>query len=226
MRWILSMLWMTLTCGAARAEPVEAAPDIVAVLHRSHQARLDAMPQAEADGVAARRIRASFDTLRSRIEAWPAVELRIVRGAVLAETLQGRIVVVDESLADLPESTRLFILAHELGHVALRHWPQVGRLYKSWVPGAVTRQHTDAVAQALGRDASGLSHRHELEADAFAVQALRAVGGSALDAMAAITHQGLHRETATHPSTRRRIAALRELAPEPVPNDSPVASAH
>lgn len=227
MRWILSML-MALLCGAARGDPTDGAPDIRAVLHRSHQWRLDAMRPADADGAAARRIRASFEALTSRLDALPAVELRIVRGAALAETFHGRTIVADESLADLPEPTRLFILAHELGHVALRHWPQMGRLYRSWIPGPVTQQHTDAIAGALGRDASGLSHRHEFEADDFAVQALQAVGGSRRDAMAALVHQGLHRETATHPATRRRIAALREATPEPAPApvDGALASAH
>jgi Zn-dependent protease with chaperone function len=165
MRWFqLTLLGLALA-GPARGE------DIVDVLRRSQQTRLDATP--------------------------------------LAETLHGRIVVANESLADLPEGARLFVLAHELGHVASDHWQQMGAVYRHWVPGEVTPQTTDPVANALGREASMTSHRQEFEADAYALRVLRRLGRPPQDAFAAFMSTTLQPDTATHPGTRKRIASLR-----------------
>jgi hypothetical protein len=137
------------------------------------------------------------------------VELRVVTGSTVAETLDGRVIVANETLADLPEGVRLFVLAHELGHVQQGHWRQVGDLYKRFVPGEVVPQTTEPVAGPLGRAASAQAHRHEFEADAFALQALRALGRPTDDAFAALRHQGVQHDSATHPATRKRLASLR-----------------
>jgi Zn-dependent protease with chaperone function len=139
------------------------------------------------------------------------VELRVVSGSTVAETLDGRVIVANEALADAPEGVRLFVLAHELGHVQQGHWRQVGDLYKRFVPGEVVQQATDGVAGPLGRAASAQAHRHEFEADAFALRALRALGRTSDDAYAALRHQGLQQDTATHPGTRKRLASLRAV---------------
>jgi len=140
------------------------------------------------------------------------VDFYVIRGEVIAETLHGHVVVANESLADLPEGTRLFVLAHELGHVAGSHWLQMGQLYRRWVPGEVTPQQTGPVAALLGRDASGLAHRQEFEADAFALAALRALGHPPREALSAFMHMGVQHDTATHPGTRKRVASLRAAA--------------
>jgi hypothetical protein len=202
MRWFqLTLLGLALA-GPARGE------DIVDVLRRSQQMRLDAMEPA-ANGPRADTVRATFDQLRQALPSDLPVELRVIRGETLAETLHGHIVVANESLADLPEGARLFVLAHELGHVASRHWLQMGQVYRRWVPGEVTPQTTDPVAAQLGREASGLSHRQEFEADAYAAQVLRTLGRPPQDAFAVFTQTGVQRDTATHPGTRKRMASLR-----------------
>ena len=142
------------------------------------------------------------------------VELRIVRAEIVAETLQGHIVVVNEALGDWPQSEQLFVLGHEFGHVLLGHWAQLGTLYRKWVPGPVTQPHTDAVADALGHGASALAHRHEFEADAFALHRVCALGGSVHDVVAAFMRTGARSDTATHPATRKRVAALRAVEPD------------
>lgn len=202
MRWFqLTLLGLALA-GPARGE------DIVDVLRRSQQQRLDAMTPAP-DGPRADVVRASFEQLRRALPSELPVDLHVIRGDTLAETLHGHIVVANESLADLPEGARLFVLAHELGHVASRHWLQMGLVYRRWVPGEVTPQTTDPVAGMLGREASGLSHRQEFEADAYAQQVLRTLGRPAQDAFAIFMQTGVQRDTATHPGTRKRLASLR-----------------
>lgn len=226
MRWLLVILTV-LACGSARCDEPAAAPDgtgtgtgtgtgiktvdIVEVLHRSQQIRLDAVALADPDSPRAARVRSSFESLARRLRTPASVELRIVRGEIIAETLQGHIVLANERLGDLPEGERLFILAHELGHVTLGHWSQVGLLYQKWVPGAVTKEQTDAVAGRLSRDASALAHQQEYEADAFGLRTVRSLGLSDEDAVRAFMDLGVLNDTATHPGTRKRVAALRSV---------------
>lgn len=207
-----SLLWVLLMLAAAPAW----CEDIVDVLERSQRTRLDSLPGADAGSERAQRVRASFERLLRASGLREPVELRVIRGETVAEALLGRVVVANESLADLTEGERVFILAHELGHVALGHWTQLAQVYKRHIPGAVTPATTDPVAGALGREASGLSHRHELDADAFSVHTLRAMGHSDDDAFSAFKRMGLTRDTPTHPGTRKRMASLRDLQNTPV----------
>lgn len=202
------MRWFVLTIlGAALTQPA-AADDIVDVLRRSQQMRLEAMPLA-VDGPRVQAIRRSFEQLRAALPEDVAAELRVVSAGTVAETLHGRVVVAHESLADMPEGARLFVLAHELGHVASQHWQQMGAVYRHWIPGEVKPETTDPVAGPLGREASATSHRQEYEADAYALQVLRRLGRSPQDAFAAFMQQGMLQDTATHPGTRKRVASLR-----------------
>jgi Zn-dependent protease with chaperone function len=188
--------------------------DIVEVLRSSQQKRLDAMMPA-ADGPRTEAVRASFDALRRVMPAGLEVELRVVGGPLVAETLHGRIVVANERLGDLNEGERRFVLAHELGHVITGHWMQMANVYRRWVPGAVTPEKTDPVAGPLGREASGLAHRQEFEADLFALHLIRSLGHPSDDARSAFIALGMTQDTATHPGTRKRVAALQaaDMAP-------------
>ena len=121
------------------------------------QVRMDKLQAAPADSARAQKVRASFDTLLGRLGLGLKVELRVVRGDVLAEALHGDVVIVNEAIGAWPEQERLFVLAHELGHVALGHWSQMSGMYQKWVPGRVTQAQTDAVAALLGREASALA---------------------------------------------------------------------
>ena len=156
MRWWIVTLTLLLAGPAARADE-----GILGVLARSQLTRLDRATRADPASARARTVRASFETLARALGMGHPVELRVIEGDTVAETLQGRVMLANESLADLSEGERLFILAHELGHIELRHWEQTERLYQKWVPGVVTPQRTEPVAALLGRDASGLAHRQE-----------------------------------------------------------------
>ena len=204
MRWWFVTLTLLLAGPAALGDE-----GILGVLARSQLARLDRTNTAEAGSVRARMVRTSFETLARVLKLRHSVELRVIEGDTVAETLQGRIVLANESLADLSEGERLFVLAHELGHIELRHWEQTQHLYQKWVPGAVTPDQTEPVAALLGRDASGLAYRQELEADAFALHTLHALGRPSQDAVMAFLHLGMSHDTATHPGTRKRLASLR-----------------
>lgn len=205
------MRWLVMTLLAlAGAGPAQAL-DIVDVLRASQQERLESLPPAP-DGPRADAVRRSFDVLRAGLPHGTAVDLRVIAGPVVAETLHGHIVVANVSLADLDEGERLFVLAHELGHVLAAHWLQMGLVYTRWVPGEVTPERTDPVAAALAREAGALAHRQEFEADAFALAALRALGRPAHHAWSAFRRLGAMPDSPSHPATRRRVAALRAAA--------------
>lgn len=207
------MLGAWLLIGAA---PLAWAEDILQVLERSHTqrlAQLDDPGRGTPAPDAVRRIELSYARLTARHGPRPAPALKVVRGEALAETLGGRVIVVDESLAGFTEGQRMFVLAHELGHVALGHWAALGRLYQRHIPGEVVKSQTDAVAGVLGRDASALAHEHEYAADAWGLAALRALGHGPEDVESLFARFGPSRDTPTHPGTRRRLAQLhaREL---------------
>jgi Zn-dependent protease with chaperone function len=205
--------WMLLLC--LLGPPAWCEEDIVDVLQRSQELRLQAMPPAPADSERAATVRRSFDVLLQALHPAPRVELRVIRGPVVAETLHGQVIVANERLAEVPEPVRLFILAHELGHVAQQHWLQTTRLYRKWVPGPVTRDRTDPVAGQLAREASALAYRQEFAADAFAARALQALGHGDDDLSAVFREFGMTQDTATHPASGKRIAMLRALHPAP-----------
>jgi Peptidase family M48 len=210
MRWIF-WIGLALCASAARSE------NIVEVLQRSQQMRLDALHLAAADSPAARHLQANFERLLRATSFDGPVRLQVVDANNIAETLLGHVVVVQARLAERPDAEQLFVLAHELGHVAQDHQAQMGQLYLKWVPGPVLQEHTDAVAPLLGRDASGLAHRQEFSADAFALRTLCAMGHSRDDVLASFMRLGMHPTTATHPGSTRRMAALRA---EPLQDES------
>lgn len=187
---------------------------IDAVMARSQRQRLDELSRLPAEPEAEDLIRASFQAVLAVAPTVPPdLALRVVRAPVVAESLLGRVIVASEGLASLPEAHRRFILAHELGHVMEGHWRRMGLLYLKHIPGRVEPALTEAVAPALGREASGLAHEQELAADAYGLQLIEALGHGPEDAVAAFRCFGLLPDTATHPGTRKRMAHLRMLRP-------------
>lgn len=207
MRRLLLTLFVTMwALGAGAAWGV----GISEVLGRSQQVQLEGFTDADPQSLASLRVQRSFEALLRVTAPQRAVELRIVTGPVLAQTLQGQVIIANQSLGELGEGERLFVLAHELGHVSLGHWGQMSNLYQAWLPGELMQTKSDAVAALLGRDASVLAYQQEFEADAFALRAIRRLGRSSQDAFAAFLQMGAYGDTATHPSTRKRLASLRQ----------------
>lgn len=203
---VLFSLWvMGGLSGSVHAE------GIAAVLERSAQTRLSDRLPARADSEAARRIEASFARLQALAPAPHPVELRVMQGGVQAEAMLGHVLVVGEAVGDLPETERLMLLAHEYGHLCLDHWQALVTMYQRHIPGEVRPDTTDPVAQALARDGRALSHRHELEADAFGYELAHRLGTGLDDALSVLMRSPLLGDTPTHPATRRRIAQLRAM---------------
>jgi Peptidase family M48 len=188
--------------------------DITQVLQRSQQVRLDMLPEVAADTAGAAALRDSFERLQRSLPAAGPAQLRVVGAGALAETLRGHVVVMNVDLGELPEICRLFLIAHELGHVTQAHWAQRIALYRRFIPGEVVPQQTDAVAPQLGREASMQSHQQEYDADAFAMRTLLDMGYSRDDLLDMFFRLGQHTATATHPSSGKRLAQLRMIDEE------------
>lgn len=212
MRVVLATFFLALTTTVAT--PARSAEQILEVLQRSQQMQLDALSkhQIDADDPRAVVIQATFERVHNMVRTPADVRLIVVEGPLLAMCLMGRVVAANVSIAHLSEAERTFILAHELGHVALGHWAQLGELYQHHIPGDVVQEKTDPVAAALGRDASAMAHQHEFEADAFAMRLLRRLGEpDDTPTVLFLEHLPLVRPTATHPGTHQRLAHMREL---------------
>ncbi len=203
----------TLVLSLCWAVPAWGGESIEQVLERSQQMQFDALAsqQVDAESREARIVEASFEHLLTKVGTPVAVRLMVERGPMLAVCLMGHVVVANASLADMSESERQFILAHELGHVSHGHWNQLSSLYQKYIPDEVVQQKTDAVAGSLGREASQLAHDQEYEADAFAHDVLRRMGQPADTAVQLFHRLPLVKRTATHPGTRERLAHIRSL---------------
>jgi Peptidase family M48 len=203
-------MWLCLALGASPAW----CEDIGQVLQRSQQMRLDQLPEAPTSEPAVAALHNSFERLQQVGAAAADAQLRVVAVGAVAETLQGHVVVLNMALGELPEICRLFLIAHELGHVSHLHWSQRIALYRQFIPGDVVQQQTDAVAPQLGRAASMQSHEQEYAADAYAMRTLLDMGYSRDDLLGMFFRLGNHGSTATHPSSGKRLAQLRVIDDE------------
>lgn len=224
-KWSRGVVLMVLGAGLGVSAGVARADDILSVLDRSHEQRLESFIPSDPDSADAAIVTATFRRLLARLDLDGQAELRVVRpGTVIAETLQGHVVVASEELARLEEGERLFILAHELGHVRLGHWAQMSTVYQKYVPGVVAQAQTDAVAGLLGREASAVAHRQEFEADAFGLKVVTDLGYAPQVVVGTFVRLGMRADTATHPSSRKRVAHLRQTTLEErgaAPDDAP-----
>ena len=193
------------------APPAWSAEDILQVLERSQRMQLEALVADEVppDDPKGQLIRESFDKVVAAVPEPVEVRLVVVRGPLLAVCLMGKVVAANVSLADMSESERLFVLAHEVGHVAKHHWAAVGALYKQYIPGEVVQEKTDPISGPLARDASAQAHQQEFEADAYALRLIRRMGQPEDTPVVLFQHLPPVKASATHPSSSQRLVQLR-----------------
>lgn len=186
---------------------------ITQVLQRSQLQRLSLRGACAAQDTAlGARVQASLQRLLALRPDEQAVRLQLVGGDLFAEAVFNQpLLAASCAVGALPESERLLMLAHELGHLRLAHWQELNSLYLSLIPGEVTPEITEPVADALARQAHGLAHQQEYEADAFGYAMVQDLGVGLEDAFGLLTRQGVQADAATHPGTRRRLAQLRQL---------------
>lgn len=211
LRCVSLALGLALGMGAS----LGASESIEQVLMRSQGARLERLPgltQGPAfEALSQIYAKARSGAARARPATLASPQLRVVAGGFAAECFHGKVLVVGEALAGLPAASQEFVLAHELGHASLNHWQALVRVYQKWIPGEVVKEKTDPIARELGAEASELSRAQELEADAFAADALRALGRSDEEIIGALKDLGAFAGPArsgTHPPLGARLERL------------------
>lgn len=182
--------------------------DIVAALNLGQQVELrkcEAVDDAPAEAAV---IQATLERVRIAAGIDHPLPLRIARCSSAAQVLQG-VVVAHPSIASWTEGERMFVLAHEIGHVVHGDWHTLTETFSQIVPA----EATDAeVGPALNRQAGRIRHMQhgfEFEADAFACALLAKMGRDGVIEGTAVLRKDIPRyATPTHPGTRERLAAL------------------
>lgn len=120
---------------------------------------------------------------------------------------KGETIVLSTRLARMNASQRFFIIAHELGHLQLAHHGAI----RSFVAGIVDRTRDEARARVqVHSNLSAISHRHEFDADAFAVRTMQGAGLDPEQAAWIFDSIADSRDNHTHPSPVRRAASIRQ----------------
>jgi Zn-dependent protease with chaperone function len=145
---------------------------------------------------------------KQRVPSAAAVAFQVLDCESDGFVYQGQTVVLSTRLARMNPQQRFFIIAHEMGHLTLGHHGAM----RSFVARIVDQQRDEAKARAqLASSLSAISHRHELDADAHAVRTMRAAGLDPEQAALIFDSIGDDRDNNTHPSARRRAAAIRDI---------------
>jgi len=138
----------------------------------------------------------------------PHVRFQVMDCADDGFVYQGTTIVLSTRLARLSAAQRFFIIAHEVGHVALQHHAATSK----FVAKAVRNARDERAARA--RVASGLpamSQQNELDADAYAIRLMREAGEDPNEAARLFESIGEGKDNATHPSPGRRARAIRSM---------------
>lgn len=123
---------------------------------------------------------------------------------------KGQTIVISARLSRMSAPQRFFIIAHELGHLKLRHHAAI----MSFVAQAVNSSADESAARAaIASGLAAISHQAELDADAFAVRLMRENGLDAEQAARIFDSIGEGSDNGTHPSPGRRARAIRALNP-------------
>ncbi len=161
--------------------------------------------------------------MKHSVRTAPPVELRVIRGEVIDDTLHGDIVVANEALACRQAS----VCSCWRTNSGTLCWATGNKWCRSTGNGCLAAcRSIEGVGQPLGWDASALAHRQEFAADACGLRAVRTLGLSDQDAVAAVMDLGMCNETATHPGARKRVAALRSIEPDQLQAAAPSAAEH
>lgn len=153
----------------------------------------------------------SFQKVVAYLNADRLIFLRVVDGNQIGIT-DGNTVVLHRANETMAEIERQFIIAHECGHIILKHTAKKVALYEKYLPGEVTEQAAAQANNIVGPEMRRLSYQVEFEADEFALRTLVGLGWTKDQVISAFMNMSRTPDTATHPSTLKRIMALRNVA--------------
>jgi len=204
---------LLVTCGAAFC--LAAAATEIGEGIRTGQRVLLEKTQDSDNAEAVQIITASFEHLLAVRGAGQPVTLRVTRDSVSGEAMLGAVVMVDESIAALPEDERLFQIAHELGHIELAHLERQIAIYRQYVGASVDDVYIARTLNAHALEFSPALQALELEADAYGQRLLLRVPDAEQGGIHTFERNGYVRADFSHPSSHERLLRLLTLLPVP-----------
>jgi len=202
-----------IVCFALGGAPARAI-DIVAALEASQQQKLSRCRVTSADAPEVKVLQQSFDLLlnvRAALDAPAAtssVRLLVADCEHGTQVLAGEVVVPPE-VASWDEGARLFLLAHELGHIEHHDWERLTAAYATGMPAEIAEQDVPQALSNVRAHTSALKRRFEYAADKYALRLLTRLGRDGLDDAESALHRIWSRaDTPTHPGAMQRMAAL------------------
>ncbi len=201
MKFLAGILLFVASLGA-QAHPFT---DAQALLN--YEVLLDLSP----DEAAKATLNEDFEFLKANGVMPPNALLRVLKANIIAEAHANEVVAVSAKLAQSPREARLFVLAHEAGHL-LNKDEENKRLFieesvsplASWQE---MRQQYAAVLPLLQQAAK----LKEFKADLYAHQELSKLGIDARGAAHKLFTNHASESTVWHPASRDRLAALQKL---------------
>jgi predicted metal-dependent peptidase len=136
------------------------------------------------------------------------VGLHITSNGEGGEAVLGQIVMVNEALAALPEDEREFEIAHEIGHIDLKHLDRMIDIFRHYV-GTITDDHL--IARTLNAHIDELSPELqglEFEADAYGQALLQRIPGAVEGGIHTFQRNVFRRGDYSHPASRERMLKL------------------
>jgi hypothetical protein len=204
----VKVLLAGLLIGLAFANTSARAMDIVAALNASQLEEFSRCTITSDDAPEAKVLQRSFKALQDARAATTSVRLRVADCAHGIQVLAGEVVVPAE-VASWDEGERLFVLAHELGHIEHRDWEHLTAAYAESAPRDIAEDDVPRTLSNLRARANQLKRHFEYAADKYAAQLLTRMGRNAQDdAEAALARFWSREDTPTHPGAMQRMAAL------------------
>ena len=154
----------------------------------------------------------SFSRVVKVINPDKLIFLRVIENTETSGVTDGNTVIVNVLLEHMSEVEREFIIAHEAGHIMLKHRDLKIHLFEKYIKGEVTNKKLKIANQKIKIEMRQLSYRCELSADTFALRTLIKLGWTRDQVIISMLDKKRTFDTATHPSLAKRILNLKNTS--------------
>lgn len=164
------------------------------------------MNLTEATGTEADMIRNDFIYLQNNGIIPGNVELMIKEKSSLASAVSEQLIVINVKLAKYDRLDRLFVLAHEAGHIVNADREDTNKLFNLYIPDNLTKTEAYHRFNELKPKLCEVLHRHEYAADDYSTQSLLKLGYAKEEIVIAVANvlEDLDSDL-THPASSDRI---------------------
>lgn len=202
------MMKVLISVALATAALSAHALDIVDALNRGQQVQLSQCESVAEDAPEVAVLRDSFSKLQDARHADTPVTLVVAKCSFGIQVLGGK-VIVHPAVAHWNEGERLFVLAHELGHIEHGDWHSFTHVHQEAIPADMSDEQVGLTMRRMAPKMRELMYGFEYNADEYALELLSKMGRDALaEGREAIARVPTPSGSPTHPGTAQRIARL------------------